>query len=86
MLRGLFWQIMITLIWGELSTGLTLAIGWFLGADGGVLMKVSDHAHLGLRRPARGRGVRCFCCVGHEPLGSAHSTYLASRVCRVNQT
>lgn len=32
---------MITLIWGALSTGLTLAIGWFLGADGGVLMSLA---------------------------------------------
>lgn len=41
MLRGLFWPIMITLIWGALSTGLTLAIGRLLGADGLVLMSLA---------------------------------------------
>lgn len=42
MLRGLFWQIMITLIvGGSLSSGLTLSIGWLLGADGVVLMSLA---------------------------------------------
>ena len=35
MLRGLFWQIMITLIEGAFSTELSLAIGWFLGGRRG---------------------------------------------------
>ena len=90
MLRGLFRQIMITLIVGGIVDGAKpghrLVTGGRRGRSDESGPHVSDHAHLALRRPARGRGVRCFCCVGHEPLGSPHSTYLASRVCRVNQT
>lgn len=42
MLRGLFWQIMITLsVGGALSTGLPLAIGRLLGADRVVLMSLA---------------------------------------------